>query len=167
MRFLFFIEREFHISLFTNLIKLIGNENYGEVGLLFSEYNEKSRKKSFGVRKSILHNYLESEVKIVANPFEYSPDYTFVADSSYEKVEGLGKIISIGHGTISKGSFYTDSPLSIRENCADLIFVPGAIHKEILQKQIKTPVIISGIPKLDTLTSEINKNEIYRKYRES
>nr|MBP7563126.1 CDP-glycerol glycerophosphotransferase family protein [Candidatus Cloacimonadota bacterium] len=81
----------------------------------------------------------------------YKPDIVFIADSSYEKVEGLGFIVNIGHGTICKGSFFTDKPLSYRENCADLLCVPGVVHEKIMKKYLINSPLVAGMPKLDSV----------------
>ena len=71
----------------------------------------------------------------------------------------MGFIVNIGHGTISKGSFFTDTRLSIRENCADLMAVPGIIHKKILEKYVYKPIEIVGMPKLRYVFKPIQKRE--------
>jgi CDP-glycerol glycerophosphotransferase (TagB/SpsB family) len=152
IKFLFFIEREFHISLFENIINYIAQNNLGEIGLLTLPYREsQDGNPSIGCRKDFLTSFISHKFSFIANPYKYHPDITFIADSSYEKVEGLGKIINIGHGTISKGSFYTSGNLSFRENCADLLAVPGIIHKEKLEKKVTIPIEVVGISKLDNL----------------
>ena len=86
-----------------------------------------------------------------------------MADFSYQYVEGLGKIVNIGHGTICKGWFFTDKLISRRENCADLMCVPGTIHKEILEKQVRIPIEVTGMAKLDSLfMGEWNREEVLR-----
>ncbi len=81
----------------------------------------------------------------------YKPDIVFIADSSYEKVEGMGFIVNIGHGVICKGSFFTDKPLSYRENCADLFCVPGVVHEKIMKKYLINSPLVTGMPKLDSV----------------
>jgi len=159
-RFLFFVEREFHLSLFKEIINYIKTKDLGDCGIFIPPYSGNSEgKTSYGIRDNTITDY--AGVKTIDNPEKYAPDFTFVCDSSYEKVEGLGKIVSIGHGTISKGSFYTDSLLMRRENCADLVCVPGNIHKEQLSRNVYQPIVVSGIPKLDRLLrGELDRKQI-------
>ncbi|MDD3050358.1 MAG: CDP-glycerol glycerophosphotransferase family protein [Candidatus Cloacimonetes bacterium] len=153
-KFLFFVEREFHIELFRNLIAYISENSLGEIGILTFEFQElQDSGKTVGARTEVLRKNVSAEYTIVTEPYEYAPDITFVCDSSYEKVEGLGKIVSIGHGTICKGSFYTDTLLMRRENCADLICVPGKVHRQKLEKNVYRPIAVTGIPKLDKIFS--------------
>ena len=164
IKFLFFIEREFHISLFENIINYISENNIGEVSILTVPYRpSQNGNLSIGCRKDFLRQKILHKFFFVENPYIFKPDITFLADSSYEKVEGFGKIVNIGHGTISKGSFYTPGDLSFRENCADLLAVPGKIHKQILEKKVNIPIEVVGIPKLDHLyDNSINKESILK-----
>ncbi len=166
IKFLFFIEREFHISLFENIIAYILQKNIGKIGILTLPYREfATGSPSIGCRKSFIEKKISGKFDFIDDPYQYSPDITFIADSSYEKIEGLGKIVNIGHGTISKGSFYLDSAKTFRENCADLLLVPGKIHKEVLQKNITIPIEVVGIPKLDHLfDNSLNREKILKRF---
>jgi tetratricopeptide (TPR) repeat protein len=100
------------------------------------------------IQKTILSN-IDFPIEITTNPYTYRPDITFLCDFSYQYVEGLGKLVNIGHGTIAKGWFYSSNPISQRENCCDLLCVPGDIHREKLSKQLTKPIAVTGMPKLD------------------
>jgi len=156
-KFLFFIERELHIPILINVMKYIHKNSLGEIGISSFEY--KASENSFagwGLRSETLKKYIDFPVTWVTNPYDYKPDITYIADFSYQYVEGLGKIVNLGHGTISKGWFFSESPISKRENCADLICVPGTIHKKILETQVFKPIEVTGMPKLDNLRYEEN-----------
>lgn len=165
IRFLFFIEREFHIVLLLPLINYIKTNNSGELALYnLSPQQSEEQISNYGLRTDILNKYLAFEIKQITDPYAYQPDITFMADFSYHYVEGLGKIVNIGHGTISKGWYYSKSSISSRENCADLICVPGDIHKEQLSDQVFSPILVSGMPKLDKLFSnQYNKADLIHK----
>jgi tetratricopeptide (TPR) repeat protein len=114
---------------------------------------------------AILKKYIPFAPEIISNPWAWQPDITFMADFSYQYVEGLGKIVNIGHGTISKGWFFSRQKISQRENCADLICVPGTIHKQRLEQQVYKPILVSGMPKLDRcFNKSLNREEILRKW---
>ena len=101
----------------------------------------------------------------VGLPEEFAPDITVVADACFYPVRNCGKIIDVGHGMISKGYFYKDSPIVRRENLADVICVPGQWHKRILEKNVFVPIRVSGFLKTDTLYhfSEIKRKEFLMK----
>ncbi len=154
IKFLFFIEREFHLALLLPLINYIKIHQIGQLAIYSTEhYSSQISVSNYGLRPDIIREYIDFEIEVVNNPYKYQPDITFMADFSYHYTEGLGKIVNIGHGTISKGWYYTDRVISCRENCADLICVPGTIHKEILKKRVYKPISVTGMPKLDRLFS--------------
>lgn len=164
-KFLFFIEREFHLALLLPLIKYIKINNKGQLALYSTEhYSSENSISNYGLRPQLLHEYLPFEIEIVKNPYDYHPDITFMADFSYHYTEGLGKIVNIGHGTISKGWYYTDRAVSLRENCADLICVPGTVHERMLSRKVQKPIKVTGMPKLDALfTGEQDREKILLK----
>ena len=133
-RFLFFMEREFHIAMLKPLMDYIFSHNLGEIGIY-----------------APFINYFPDSLRhlVVKEPQDWAPDITFLCDFSYQYVEGLGKLVNIGHGTICKGWFYNRNKISQRENCADLICVPGTVHKERLEGQVYKPIVVTGMPKLD------------------
>ncbi len=81
---------------------------------------------------------------------EFAPDVTVFADAC-TNVMNCGKRVFVGHGIISKGGFYTDNPLVRRENLADLICVPGEWHKDILSRNVFSPIAVTGFIKSDRL----------------
>jgi hypothetical protein len=151
-RFLFFVEREFHAALFRSLAQRIVRLRMGRIGVLSSAYQPaRDPGRTIGARPDEVRRCLGVDFELVTDPFAFDPHVVFTADSNYERLEGLGKIVSIGHGTISKGSFYTDDGLMFRENAADMVCTPGVIHAEILSQRLFRPVVVTGIPKLDCL----------------
>ncbi len=164
IKWLFFVEREFHIGLFKRLIDHIHANDLGEIGIYSFGYQpSKSGHRGRGARIEVIQDTLDAPFTVVENPYRFDPDYTFLADSSYEWVEGCGKLINIGHGTICKGSFYTRKPITRRENCADLICVPGSIHRSELFHQVYQPVVVTGMPKLDPMfDGSLNRDDLLR-----
>ena len=164
-RFLFLLEREFHISLFENLIHYIREQELGIIGIFSTSFRPSlDGKASSGARLSKVADLIGYDFVAVNTPKEFDPDISFFADTPSEYDGHLGFKVCIGHGTICKGSFYTKSTRMRRDNYADLVCVPGSIHKEILSKNIFKPVEITGIPKLDNIyTGKIDNNEIFKK----
>jgi len=96
-----------------------------------------------------IHKLLEEEVTFTRRPDKVPVDFTFVADTIAGKVKGCGKVINIGHGTISKGFYFTEGPWINRENLADLLCVPGPFARKVLKNKLTIPVVETGMPKLD------------------
>ena len=156
IKFLIFLERDFHIALLKPLMKYIHEHNLGTINI-YAPFIQDIEK--------ILKTNISFEVKITNDPWSYRPDITFMADFSYQYVEGLGKLVNIGHGTICKGWFYSDTKISQRENSADMLCVPGTIHKKRLEKQVFKPIVTTGMPKLDNCFNKtLNKAKLYEKF---
>ena len=64
-------------------------------------------------------------------------------------VRGCGLIVNVGHGTISKGYYFTDGIWTERENWVDLLCVPGDYAAEQFRRFLRTRVAATGMPKLD------------------
>ncbi|MEA1972580.1 MAG: CDP-glycerol glycerophosphotransferase family protein [Candidatus Cloacimonadota bacterium] len=159
-KFLFFVERELHLPQLKPIMEYINDNDLGHIGIFSFVYNSSAGEMvQSGLRVETINKEINFEIELVEDPYNFKPEFTFMADFSYHFVEGLGKIINVGHGTISKGWFFTDRNISKRENCADLICVPGTVHKEILDKQVFKKVEVTGMPKLDRLfTANWDKN---------
>lgn len=93
---------------------------------------------------------LQQKARFVRTVEGFAPDITVFADAC-TNVFNCGKRVFVGHGIISKGGFYTESPLVRRENLADLICVPGPWHKRILEKNVFSPIVVTGFIKSDRL----------------
>lgn len=153
LRVLFYVEREYHYSLFKNLILYYQKSTKHSIGIHSPLYQESDlNHENFGIDKTKV-SLLSDRVIWVDDPYVFRPDITYIADPCYEKVENLGFIVNISHGTISKGSYFTDTLLSFRENCADLLCLPGVIHEKVMQKYLFSPYLVSGMPKLDSVFS--------------
>ena len=156
LRFLIFLERDFHIALLKPLILYIHQNNLGDMNV-YSPFSE--------VIKAVLKENIPFHLDVITDPWSWKPNITFMADFSYQYVEGLGKIVNIGHGTICKGWFFSENKISQRENSADLICVPGIIHKKRLEKQVFKPIAVTGMPKLDNcFNNTLNKKDLLQKF---
>lgn len=166
-KFLFFIEREYHIGMLKPLWEYIFENKLGTCAF-FCPTKSKSICNQF-FRFSHTDNTLKLLTKCgliyYENPYKYNPDITFVADYNYFFAEGLGVIVNIGHGTISKGLYFLKNHLSRRENIADLICVSGSIHKKYLKHVMYKNIKVTGMPKLDiAFKDNINKEECFKSY---
>lgn len=90
---------------------------------------------------------------ITTHPSQRKADVTFIADTIAGKVKGCGKIVNVGHGTISKGYYFTESVWTERENWVDLLCVPGPFAEKQFKGRLKTVIRATGMPKLDPVFS--------------
>ena len=156
MKFLFFIEREYHRAMFEPLWKYIQANDLGETGFFCPPVYRHTHNQFFRINHRDETNRLLEDLGLCSyrDPLRFSPDITFVADYNYSFVEGLGTIVNIGHGTISKGLYFLDGKISRRENIADLMCVPGEVQKQHLSKAILQPIQVTGMPKLDKVAQQ-------------
>lgn len=104
--------------------------------------------------------------KKVQNPRTMKADITFIADTIAGKVKDCGYIVNLGHGTISKGYYFTESIWTERENWVDMLCVPGNYAKTQFDKILKTRVVATGMPKLDPVFSgRYNKKKLCAQYQ--
>ncbi len=149
-KFLFYIERSFHLYLFMNIIDYIHSNKLGQIMIFSPPYQTSDlNQPNYGIKKDEVDQMIRFNYNWLNDPREIKADFCFIADSSYQSVENCGFIVNIGHGTISKGSFFTDTPLSYRENCADLFCCPGPVQYQTMKKYLYKNMMISGMPKLD------------------
>lgn len=92
---------------------------------------------------------LREKARVVSSPEFFSADVAVVADATFYDVRHCRRIVNVGHGMISKGYFYTDAPVVRRENHADLICVPGQWHRERLDRNVFSPIAVTGFIKSD------------------
>ena len=106
LHFLFFVDREFHLAMFKEIIYTIQRMKLGDVAVFCRDYFPSSDgTRSKGARKETIDKYF-SDYRFISNLDDYNADIIFTADSVYEEIENRGFIVDIGHGTICKGSFF-------------------------------------------------------------
>lgn len=164
MKFLFFVERELHFPILKPIWEYIQANHIGNIAVFSFKYRKsKIGNPGYGITRQ-QYKYLESNnIKYIKNPLLYKPDITFIADHSYQNISNCGFIVNVGHGTISKGYYYTNRDNDYRENIADLICVPGPIHKKQLLKRVYTPIIETHMSKYNTLKCEYSKKSFFNK----
>lgn len=165
-KILFYIERNLHLPFlepihdylsancnldlaFSSPPHRISHGNYIGHGLTKEEISKLKQKGTFYER-----------------PEDFKADVAVIADACFFPVRHCKKIVNVGHGLISKGWFYTDSPAVRRENLADLICVPGTWHKGILEKNVFSPITITGFIKSDSFynCNDQGKDDFYKRY---
>lgn len=91
------------------------------------------------------------EIPELPDPRKLCFDCIITADACYDRIDGLGPVICVGHGTISKNIFFIDQPTCRRENYADVLCVPGPDYLNCFGNHVKTQLKATGFPKLDSL----------------
>lgn len=112
-----------------------------------------------GESNALAERLLALGVTVTAHPAQREADVTFIADTVAGLVRGCGVIVNVGHGTISKGYYFTDSVWTERENWVDLLCVPGAYAAERFMSLLRTRVVATGMPKLDPVFSGRHSRE--------
>lgn len=112
-----------------------------------------------GESNALAERLLSLGVTVTARPSQRAADITFIADTVGGLVRGCGLIVNVGHGTISKGYYFTDSVWTERENWVDLLCVPGAYAAERFSSLLRTRVVATGMPKLDPVFSGRHSRE--------
>lgn len=102
-----------------------------------------------GNSHALARHLLSLGVPVTSHPGQRPADVTFVADTVGGRVRGCGLIANVGHGTISKGYYFTDSVWTERENWVDLLCVPGDYAADRFRSILRTRVVPTGMPKLD------------------
>jgi hypothetical protein len=94
---------------------------------------------------------LQKLAPFFAEPADFEPEVTVVADACHYRIPHIRDVINVGHGMICKGAFYTDSPIIRRENLSRLLLVPGPWHAKRLKPNVFIPVQVTGFIKSDLL----------------
>jgi len=162
-RALFYFFKNVHIPILIPIYKKL-KQNYPEIEIAFGymKYAPQIRAGFTDKELKILVNFNE---KMYAAPQDFNPDITFIADSVYPWVKDCGKLVHVGHGVLSKGQYYTDTETARREEQADLVCVPGTYHEQIMKQVITTPVIATGMAKLDALfDNNVNRQTVLKQF---
>lgn len=150
VKILFYIERNLHVPFLEPLFDAFSAMNGYELAWCTVPYLEPIEGLTgVGLPPAEMQR-LSGKARFIGDFAEFRPDVTICADACAH-LKDCGKLVFVGHGMISKGGFYTDSPLVRRENKADLICVPGPKHREILMRNVFSPIVVTGFIKSDTL----------------
>ncbi len=153
IRILFFVERNLHLPFLEPLHDYF-QAHHPEIDVAFCAplYRPSTREKpGCGLDPETMAR-LAGKSKFVSKPEDHAPSAVVIADiNAATYLNNCGQIINVGHGMISKGCFYTSRPIIRRENLADLVCVPGELHKQSLLKNVFVPVEVTGFIKSDKL----------------
>lgn len=165
-KILFYIERNLHLPyllpIHAELIKVPGMET-GFCAPPFVPTTAHSP--GWGLRPETVRK-LGKIAPFYSSPGNFSPDVTVIADACHFRLpRDCGPTVNVGHGLICKGTFYTPSSVSRRENLSTVLCVPGPWHKKRIEPQVKIPIEVTGFIKMDELiTSHIpDKKSFFQK----
>ena len=154
MKVLFYCFKNVHIPLFEPIIHWLCENSDVEILASSPAYNLEIREglnpKELEYLKSLPLRYIDHKSNEVA-------DVAVMADCVAGFLKQHKFIVNIGHGLISKGQYFSASPLIGRENNADMICVPGPYHKSSLAPHLFIPIEITGMSKLDVFYENIDK----------
>jgi len=160
---LFYFFKNVHIPILLPICRKL-QKLHPEIEVAFS-YLPPAPQIRAGLSDKEMEIISQEGVRIYGTPQEFAPDITFIADSVYPWVQNCGKLVNVGHGILSKGQYYTDTEMARREEQADIVCVPGDHHAEIMRQIISTPVVATGMAKMDALfAGKLDKMETCRKF---
>lgn len=172
MRIVFFILRNLHLPHLMPVYRWLKALDNDELELSFSGAQyipSTSSQPGYGLEPEITRMLINSGIKWIdsGNLAAYKPDIVVMADADFRNgINQIGaKIVNVNHGLISKGCFYSDSLLTLRENDADLICVPGSFHRDALKRTVMKPVVVTGLVKFDRIFSgELTREKALKFY---
>ncbi len=167
-RILFYIDRNLHLP-FLEPVHDCFQKHYPDVSLAFSapEYQPSINDMAGHGIDADTAVRLSKKSCFVRNISDFEPQITVVADiGATYRLNDCGYIVNTGHGLTSKGCFYTARPIIRRENMADLICVPGSLHKKILAENVFVPTEITGFITADEIFNAPDgaRSEFCKKY---
>jgi len=146
----FYVFRNVHWPMFEELFHYLGTRP--EVGERIICVPSLDRLRS-GRSDVLADRLLGLGVPVVTRPNARPVDVTFIADTVGGLVRDCGTVVNVGHGTISKGYYFTDGIWTERENWVDLLCVPGDYAAGAFASILRTQVVATGMPKLDPVFS--------------
>ncbi len=166
MKILFYILRNLHLPHLLPVYEWMIAHNNARSDISFSGSSyipSEAGKPGYGLEPEFQQSLLNDGVKWVPEEWiaDWRPDVIVMADADYRGgIHRVGaKMVNVNHGLISKGCFYSDSPLTRRENIAELICVPGPFHRDALKRTVYKPVLVSGLVKFDRIFNRELKRE--------
>jgi hypothetical protein len=152
----FYVYRNVHWPMFEELFHFLGTHPDVAERIVCLPSLERLRS---GQSNELADRLMALGVTVTSRSSARPVDITFIADTVAGLVRGCGVIVNVGHGTISKGYYFTDSIWTERENWVDLLCVPGDYAAGRLAPLLRTRVVATGMPKLDPVFSGRHSRE--------
>ena len=153
-RVVFFALRDLHLPVLLPVIRAVAARGLFDLGVVAPSMVESGAGR---VQEGLSPQSLALLAAEGVPLWEHTRDGEYacvvVADACYDRVDGWGPTVCIGHGTISKGWYFTDAPVVRRENFARVLCVPGPGYVTMFGRQLFTRVVPTGFSKMDELAS--------------
>lgn len=112
-----------------------------------------------GLRAETLALFKQRGIPFWGDPIDEKFSCVITADACYDRIEGWGPVVCVGHGTISKNIYFIDEPSAYRENYSTVLCVPGPWYLQSFGPHLFTQAEATGFPKMD----DFAKDWSYRK----
>lgn len=154
MRICFYALRDLHLPVLLPVVREVARLHPSAVGVVAPPFVESADGKvQEGLSPRSIAALADAGVPFWGHSRNGDYDCVVVADACYDRVDGWGPVVCIGHGTISKGLYFTDRPYARRENFARVLCVPGPDYITSFGHQLFTRVVATGFSKMDELAS--------------
>ena len=153
-RIAFYALRDLHLPVLLPVIRAVARLGQFDIGVIAPPYVESDASHA----QEGLSAASQARLSADGIPFwGHAGDGQYacvvVADACYDRVDGWGPVVCIGHGTISKGLYFTDKAYVRRENFARVLCVPGPGYAASFGRHVFTRVTPTGFSKMDELAS--------------
>lgn len=151
-RIVFFALRDLHMDVLRPVLRAVAALGRYDLGVVAPPFVESGQGRVQEGLSAATRARLDAE----GMPFwGHSRDGEYacvvVADACYDRVDGWGPVVCVGHGTISKGLYFSNVPYTRRENFARVLCVPGPAYVKAFGRQLFTRVVATGFSKMDAL----------------
>ena len=153
-RVAFYALRELHVDVLLPVLREVAALGGFDVGIIAPAYVESGQGRvQEGLSPAMRERLAAAAVPFWGHTREGEYACVVVADACYDRVDGWGPVVCIGHGTISKGLYFSDIPYTRRENFARVLCVPGPAYVSSFGRQLFTRVVPTGFSKMDELAN--------------
>ena len=152
LKIAFYALRELHLPVLLPVYHELKKMGIGNIGFMAPPYRESDDVVlQEGLSDRTLQTLKESGTPFWGHEPKEPFDCVVVADVCYDRVDGWGPVVCIGHGTISKGIFFSKNPVCRRENFATVLCVPGPWYRQSFGNEVITHIAPTGFSKMDEL----------------
>lgn len=149
-RVLFYVERDLHLPFLEPIFDWLQENSDCTLAFAVHSYRDsRENAPGFGLPQDTFAR-LAQKACLITDIAGFKPDVTVCADAC-PQLQGICRLVFVGHGIISKGAYYTSGRIVRRENMADLICVPGPLHKDLLEQQVFSKIEVTGFIKSDKM----------------
>lgn len=107
-----------------------------------------------GLRPETLSMLHQRGIAFWGDPEQERFECVITADACYDRIEGWGPVLCVGHGTISKNIYFIDEPSAYRENYSTVLCVPGPWYLQSFGAHLFSQAEATGFPKMDDFAKD-------------